>query len=509
MVLQFDRHAALYFAPKPHVRWKRLRYVLWPVYVYRVLAPRFRERHVNIVEKAVLGLCRAGKTDPQEISDLLHIHNDLAEFVMQQLVKRDYLDPARDLTAKGKNALENALDFVQDLAVGYVLQDPWTNELWPRFCEKLDYAEVESSSDGYAQIAWGEKGNPRRATSFIPTLAGVLDPRPPAPEDILGAVRRHRRAETSWEQSLVSEEDLDTDEGMTYQPISSIMRVASIYEEPQALFVVTVLYSVEAREQEVISRDWHVSDPFGLDTAPFLRRQIERQRRDDLRLANLIDQKVVDMVIDHTKMQQDWAALQAEATEIIQQRFKTVQMASKPLYPMLIAVERSLLEIRYSSDPPSDKFEDVLMKVGKVLERLFGHMNEKYSTVGTARILPKTDREYQKEWLNALASHLGFNSPLPSGMLYIPGYKIELATERGGGTLGQRAIASLLAARTEQQHPLRLVAVRNPDLLDQLGFIIVSRDRSAHDSGHTFTIEEIQQQAEIAYSIIEQLLPLI
>ena len=48
----------LYYAPKPHVdtRPGGRRYILLPVYAYKVLAPRPTERRLNIFQKAVLGL---------------------------------------------------------------------------------------------------------------------------------------------------------------------------------------------------------------------------------------------------------------------------------------------------------------------------------------------------------------------------------------------------------------------------------------------------------------------
>ena len=51
----------LYFRPRAHARWRPPRkYLLWPAWVYRVVAPMPRPRRLNVLEKAMIGLARAG-----------------------------------------------------------------------------------------------------------------------------------------------------------------------------------------------------------------------------------------------------------------------------------------------------------------------------------------------------------------------------------------------------------------------------------------------------------------
>ena len=67
--------SVLYYNPLPNVRWSQRKYLLYPVRMYRVVAPRVSSHKVNILEKAVLGMCRAGITEAAKLSVLLVLFN--------------------------------------------------------------------------------------------------------------------------------------------------------------------------------------------------------------------------------------------------------------------------------------------------------------------------------------------------------------------------------------------------------------------------------------------------
>ena len=80
MALLFKREApVLHFGPRlpkdpstnQRMRWSERRFVLWPALMYRVVAPEVRDRELNVLQKAVLGMCRAGTTNVQRIGDRL------------------------------------------------------------------------------------------------------------------------------------------------------------------------------------------------------------------------------------------------------------------------------------------------------------------------------------------------------------------------------------------------------------------------------------------------------
>ena len=57
------------FAPSPFVAdGERVEWLLWPALAWRVIGPRPRERELNLVQRAVLGLLVAGRRTVDEVA---------------------------------------------------------------------------------------------------------------------------------------------------------------------------------------------------------------------------------------------------------------------------------------------------------------------------------------------------------------------------------------------------------------------------------------------------------
>lgn len=83
---------ALNFGPRSHARWSSRRFLLWPTWAYRVVAPRVRQREFNVLQRAVMGLCRAGVHRVDSIAEHLSVHTDLAAFILVELKDLGYID---------------------------------------------------------------------------------------------------------------------------------------------------------------------------------------------------------------------------------------------------------------------------------------------------------------------------------------------------------------------------------------------------------------------------------
>jgi hypothetical protein len=158
---------------------ERRKYFLWPALMYRVVAPEVRDRELNVFQKAVLGMCRAGTTNVQRIGDRLHIHPDLAALIYLELQERGLLGSNGLPTEKGRELFEEETLDARRMVTGHVFQDPWSGDLWPRFVEKLDYVELQQNPNGFPDLVLGSKGKPRRERAFM-VLPGDLAI-PPAP----------------------------------------------------------------------------------------------------------------------------------------------------------------------------------------------------------------------------------------------------------------------------------------------------------------------------------------
>ena len=95
----------LYFNPRSS-SWSKRQDLLLPAFCYRVNAPKIQKRNVNILEKAVLGICRIGSFSAVEIGEKLDIGADLAALIMTQLIDQGFIDKQGLLTKRGLKILE-------------------------------------------------------------------------------------------------------------------------------------------------------------------------------------------------------------------------------------------------------------------------------------------------------------------------------------------------------------------------------------------------------------------
>ena len=83
------------YRPATHSRYAERRFILWPAYSYRIVAPRPRNRPLNLLQRAVLNLCRAGVRELEEMGKKLAIHRAV-------LIGRKHVDIAGPVWAKGR-----------------------------------------------------------------------------------------------------------------------------------------------------------------------------------------------------------------------------------------------------------------------------------------------------------------------------------------------------------------------------------------------------------------------
>jgi hypothetical protein len=132
------------------------------------------------------------------------------------------------------------------------------------------------------------------------------------------------------------------------------------------------------------------------------------------------------------------------ASEVINQRLGG-NIEQTKILDSLSAMERTYQEtLLYAGSPPKDKLEDVLIKAGKAIEALFRFLNENYQRKDAWKIYNIPERQSRFEILNEIAKNLGFTTPLPYSLSGVSPTEIRRALESGGGTLGERVVATLL-----------------------------------------------------------------
>jgi hypothetical protein len=464
----------------PHARW-----VLWPVFVWRVVAPMPKERKLNLFQRAVLGLARARVVRFGDVADRLLIAPDLAGLVVLELQSMGLLDHAGGPTERGLRMLDDIEEDLPDEAqVGHVLSDAMSGKLWPRFLTgDLPIADVELDDKGWPILLSGSAGDPWKDRTFcvLPgSRDGVVMARP-NPREVLRAARRHGR------QRDFDEVDDDRD-------VPRLQRVSFVDDRPQPYLIALCV-----RRHD--SGDWMVEDPFGHGEAIDLRARME-ERLDNYKglrawLAPLVGSDPTAPTLGH---------LQAEAVWKVEERLTLAIRQFDTVHVRLVAMHRALLEAE-SQDAPLDKWDDVLVKAQRAVERVLHTVHHDHSDAGPPLFakLAHSDKEFNRRLLDAMAADLGFRAPLPKTLSSVRRGKIQNAEQCGGGSLRPLVVLGLLSADRDEEHPFRRTGRTAPDLLHRLDELATARDRAAHDGADTWP-QKIQRHVDTAYAAVEALL---
>jgi hypothetical protein len=440
----------------PRVPWLAgPRWLLWPALAWRVVAPSPRPRKLNVLQRAVLGLCVAGTTRAEEIGTRLLIATDLAALIVTELQGNGWLDVRGTCTDAGRRTLEDdESEAVHDQTVGWVFTDPFSGETWPRFhAGELPHANVESPARDRWTLVTGTAGNPRREPAFEvrPRGGEAVRRQQPRPEDVLRAVRAHRRHH-AWEDEPVAAD----------APV--VQRVSFVSELPTACLLAVRTWLAAPGE-------WRVDDPFGIGDSVRLRRWIEERLDDDHGLHDWLapvaggDPEATDPV----------SLAQAAAWEI--ETALTIAIRERrAFHERLVAMQRALKEAEVDGSP-ADKWDDVAVKAQRAAERLFLELCNAHSP----RTRLTQDRDCNMALVDQLAAAAGFEAPLPPSLSRVRGGKIEHAAREGSGSLRPLVLLALLGTAGFPEHPLARAARAEPRLLHRLDALASTRDRAAHE----------------------------
>ena len=493
----------LYYDPRPAIPWSRRQYFLYPVRTYRIVAPRDSTRRLNILEKAVLGMCRAKVTEVAEIGRHLDIGKDLAALIVSQLSNRGYVDSQGLLTNRGLKAREDEIFIEHDVTAGFVFQDPWTGDLFPRFVEREEYAGVRFNDSGFPELILGTTGKPNYQRAFLPQNIRNTVERQPSPSEILSAVRQHSRTLKNTNRIK------DDEEAWVFQQIPALDRIAFINDEPSELWLTTCIYIPANVESANV---WNICDPFGLGDSPWLLRKLEKHRRD--KTIQGLEKFLLDMVGEQRREEfvnlDDWLTL-ADREASLQVEYKLTPAIKQwdELFEDLVAIERSYIEAKDLTEPKIllDKLKDILVKLQIAAERLFKVLQKEYPPKNCWNRLSERT-EHNRETLNRFAQSAGFTEPLPETLLSVDRNAIRKAANYGTGSLRALMLATLLATPDNSAHPLKCAAKECPDLLHLLDRLAQMRNSYAGHATNQYAIAQpleivdVRQQIDTVYKLV-------
>lgn len=455
-------------------------WVLWPVLVWRVVAPVPREQVLNFFQRAVLALARAGVVRVVDVAERLMIGPDLTGLVVQELRGMGLLDHSDRPTHRGLQALDDIeFDPPEDATFGHVISDPTTGKLWPRFCTgDLPIADVEPDEEGWPVLLGGSAGDPWKDWTYSVPPATQRIVQPDA-RDVLRIARRTRR------QHALDDDGRD---------IPRLQRVSFVDEIPQPYWL-----AVCVRRHE--SGDWMVDDPLGHGESIELRAQIDAilDRHKELR-------RRISKIIGDDSGSPSLTQLQAQATFDIEERLTLAIRQHEPVHERLVAMQRAWLEASLEG-APGDKLDDVLVKAQRAAERTLRIAHDPWRDLAPPLFseLAESDKALNQRLLDTIAGELGFTTPLPPSLASVRRGKVQHAEDSGHGSLRPLVILTLLGAGRDRAHPLHRAAGRHPGLLERLDRLAQARDRVAHDNDDPPS-RTVERHRETVFLLVETLL---
>ena len=471
----------LNFGKDPSVRW-----VLWPVFAWRVVAPVPKERKLNVFQRAVLGLARAGVVRVADVAERLLIAPDLAALVAQELVEQlGLLDYSGKPTKRGLEWLDDLeQEPIDEARVGHVFSEAFTGKLWARFLTgDLPIADTEPNDEGWPMLLSGSAGDPwkDRTFSVLPGARDSVVMARPDVKDVLRVARLHRRQRQRDFEEIVDDA----------RDVPHLKRVSFIDDRPQP-------FLVALRVRRHASGDWVVDDPFGHGESVELRARME-ERLDNNKglrpwLAPLIGSDPDAPTLGH---------LQNEATWKVEERLTIAIRQHEVVREKLVAMQRALLEAE-SYDAPADKWNDVLVKADGAVMWALRTMHAPYA-MARPPFFEDFDRMPVKSRspISEAARAIGLATQVPSRILSITRSQVKDA-EKGKGSLRSALVLSLFAARWNEDHPLRRALKARPDLLQRLDELASDRNPAAHGGDTAQSI--VHRHIATAYDAVDAFL---
>lgn len=442
----------LHFGARPHAHPREFRYVLHPVWIYRVYArPRVSEP-LNPIQRAALGLCAAGVRRLDAIGGHLGLHPQLAGFVALQLDDRGLLDRrTMEPTARGHEALAGALTTSETALVAALFQDAFTGELLACSLDRPGFCEVIGGSGRTVRLMLGTHGDPRRrsALALLPGDGST----PEAPE--IGAVLSQLRAAGAHRGNGEG-----TAPGRNPAERLDFAHV-SLVGAPRRGLLTTLAYR-PSRAAE--GTGWFVADAFGGGMNPHLRKLVGARLGEDAVLADWLAPVLNGAAPDDF----GGRAGLVEARARVEARLGPPAAGREELFGLFAEFEAAYArEVGEEARVLAAGVIRLRDHAGRVLTEVLAALCDVWPTRGLADTLAERNREHRDALLAQAARSAGA-ACLPDPLLHVAPVDLRGACDLQEGSLPAFVLAGVLAAERQCEHPLRRLLSRDPMLLDTL-----------------------------------------
>lgn len=513
------------------------RWLLWPALAFQVIAPVPREQPFNLFQEYVIKLCRAGIKSTVEIGARLGFGAELAAFIVLELQHEGYLDDHGVPTLSAVRELEDAEAHTDDAVSGYVFQDPFTGNLWPRFViGSLPRAGVEKlpKDDPAAKtlrfdLVVGTAGKPEypKAAAILPAVertgAGLA---PPSALAILAACRDQRRQRKNHQRACGRE--LDRASSSAAFDLPAYLEQVSLVSPAQPVFLTTFVF---VPEDATGGGCWQVCDPFGLGPSLTLRKQIEGMvaQFPEGPLTAVIEQVTgSSYAVNPVDLAEILAGRHRDAAEVLERDLGPEIRKYPALFGRLLETEKARADASLhagksggSQKEYQSRLKDYFVRAYAALEELCAAVLAQYPAgddgppapgeapgAGDTLAALSAVGEENSELLGEIAERVGF---VDADSAFPGFFRMTRAQAKGVTTHGRRELrlqfgVMLAVARDVPDHPLFRLATAFPDCVRFLRDLKHQRDTGAHAMAGSL-VEHTDPVRNGIYRCVRALLP--
>jgi hypothetical protein len=471
------------------------RWLVWPVFAYRVLLPSPGNPPFNVFQRAALDMCRAGVRDAEEIARRFALPLDLVGFVVEQLLGMGMLDDTRAPTARALRLMNEDNEPKEMEDAGYVFVDAIDGRrAWPRVHRgslPIVDAEFEQSKVKFKR---GTPGKPEQVFANAVWPAPGARSTAPSAYEAQKAARHHARRVRAFRREV-------TQYGDAEDVIDSLgaggLRVVDV--DPEPLFVASYVFLPNDARQ----RSWLVTDPCGLGVSDVLRPGLTKLAKEGKHgLAELLE-KVAGQAwhVDEG----DLALYLAEATKAASERVAQRLGDAAKLLPADVIARLADADVRFEGARTAKPIEDFLGNAYAALESVFGWLVSLYPDPNLLSALAHNAPD-NEPLLRRVAEQLGFDAlqgTVP--LLSVSRGVVKGAICFGNKTLSGRLAAALLAAQRNPDHPLTALAAREPGALEYLAELGKLRIGASHDTASVPSAEIASEMRDRLFSFLRAL----
>jgi hypothetical protein len=480
--------------------------LLWPVWAYRVVAPEFSNPSINIFQKMILGMFRVGVTTIAEVNDHLDLGRDLVAFIFSELQMKGFLHSDGRLTEKGIDYYHDESIAETNQIVGYVFQDPFSGNLWNRFSVDpySNIIEADNCPDSPGlMLEVGSTGRPHKKYGFRVLPPSNVVPTTPTSREILYTIQKYKFTLKNKNKAL-RHNNIEVNSEVNYEA-PHLSAVSVIEDEPTPMFLVS---AVHIKEEKDSNTGWFGTDPFGLGESWDMRRIIQNVMQDDHHLQkyirNFIGDEIADGAEDYDSFMKN---IEEDAVISLEERFSGKIKDIPGLFESLVMLISRHTLFKNSTRKSSMLLEDLMRASSEPLESILAHIIDRYpiSIPILDKILSK-DITHNKSIYNSIAESYGYTVPLPKRISSVKPGKVFGVIAYNTSTLRPITLLGLVATRQHEDHPLRYIGERRPDLFELIESISVNRDDKSHFSRAGAASVDVEKQIENVYSVIDAML---